>query len=172
MEEIWKTVIYDGEVYEGYEVSNMGRIRSLNYRRTGKIQVMKPTTDTNGYLQARLMRDGKQKICLVHRLVATAFIENSDIENKTEINHIDENKKNNRADNLEWVTHKKNINHGTRNERTAKAISKKICCVETGIVYESTREVERKTGLNHSSISKCCNGKQKTVGGYHWEYVN
>ena len=172
MEEIWKPVTVDGEIYENYEVSNMGRVRSLNYGgRTGVVKMLKPSVRTDGYLQVGLQKGGKQKMCLVHRLVAYAFIENDNPTEKTDINHINEIKTNNRVENLEWVTRKQNTNHGTRNERVAKILSKKVICVETGIIYESTIEVERKTGLDQSSICRCCKGKQKTCGKFHWEYV-
>ena len=174
MEEIWKPVTVDGEIYENYEVSNMGRVRSLNYRHTDKVQVLKPCVSTRGYLLVCLSKNGKRKMCLVHRLVAFAFIEieieNDDTENKTEVNHIDENKTNNRVENLEWCNREQNNNHGTRTERT----SKKVRCVETGEVFESIHEVERKLGLSKGNICECCNGKgnRKTCGGFHWEYVD
>ena len=170
MEE-WRTVVYDGEVFEGYEVSNMGRVRSLNYKGHGKVQELKPFV-TRGYLQVNVCKGGKMKKCYVHRLVAFAFIENDNPIEKTEINHISEDKTDNRVDNLSWVTPKQNINHGTHNERVAKALSKKVKCIETGVVYESTMDVERKLGLTHSNICKCCKGKLKTCGGYHWEYYS
>ena len=168
--EIWRTVIYDGEVFEGYEVSNMGRVRSLNYGgRTGVVKELKPSVNSGGYLLVALYKGRKQKMCYVHRIVAYTFLSNNDIENKTEVNHIDENKTNNKVENLEWCNREQNINHGTRTEQT----SKKVKCVETGIVYESAYEVERKLGLAHNNICCCCNGKNyKTVGGYHWKYVD
>ena len=173
MQEIWKTAVYDGEIYENYEVSNMGRVRSLNYRRTGKIQVLNLRVNNSGYLMVGLRKDGKTKMCLVHRLIAYAFIENNDIENK-EVNHIDENKTNNRVENLEWCNREQNMNHGTRNERMAKTLKnvrgKKIRCVETGEVFESIIEAERKLGLNSGNICTCCSKNYKTCGGYHWMY--
>ena len=50
--------------------------------------------------------------------------------------------------------------------------SKKVLCVETGKVYESIREAERLTGVSHSNISKCCIGKLKSAGGFHWQYID
>lgn len=171
MEE-WRTVVYDDEVFEGYEVSNMGRVRSLNYNKTGKVQVLKPMVNTNGYLRVCLWKGGKLKRYYVHRLVATAFIENDDIENKTDVNHIDEVKTNNRVENLEWCTREYNNNHGTHNERMAKTRSKKVICLETGEVFDSINDVQKKLGLDPSHISKCCKGKQQTCGGFHWMYYS
>ena len=51
-----------------------------------------------------------------------------------------------------------------------KDMSKKVLCIETGIIYESAKDVQRKTGINHGSISQACNGKLKTSGGYHWKF--
>lgn len=56
-------------------------------------------------------------------------------------------------------------------QKNHKAHSKKVLCVETGEIFESTREAQRKTGIDHRNISKVCLGKQKTTGGYHWKYV-
>ena len=163
--EVWKTVVIDGVTYDGYEVSNYGKVRSLNYNRTGKVQELKPCKDRNGYLTVVLCQKDKQRSFLVHRLVACTYIPNP--ENKPTVNHINENKEDNRVENLEWATMKEQVQHGTSLERR----SKKVLCVETGVIYDSTMEVERQTGLSHGNISKCCKGKYKTCGGYHWEYV-
>lgn len=116
MVEEWRTVIYNGEVYNGYEVSNTGKVRSL---KRGKVKEMKLRKNKDGYLYVQLYQ-GKARHCFIHRLVACTFIPNDD-ETKTDVNHIDENKENNSLDNLEWMTHKQNINHGTCIERMAKA---------------------------------------------------
>lgn len=91
----------DIEGYDGmYQVSDLGRVRSLKF---GKVRVLRPGKHRQGYLQVALCQDGKQKSVYVHRLVAQAFIENDD-ESKTDINHINECKSDDRAVNLEWCT--------------------------------------------------------------------
>lgn len=186
MLEIWRTAIYKGETYEGFKVSNLGRILSLNYRNTGKPKLMNPGKRTDGYLQVNLSKNRKSKNCRVHRLVAETFLPNP--ENKPCINHkiegdegktlnmvifnedgsVDEEKST-----IEWATYKENNDYGTRNERAAKTKSKKVLqLTKSGELireWESTRECER-NGFNHGKVSACCNGKQKTHKGFLWEY--
>ena len=85
MIEIWKDVIYDGVIYEGYQVSNLGRVKSLKF---GKERVLRQIKNTDCYLKVNIYKNGKVETFLVHRLVASAFLENS--ENKPEVNHKDE----------------------------------------------------------------------------------
>lgn len=185
--EIWRTVVYDGEIYENYEVSDLGRVRSLNYNRTGEIKVLKQSENTGGYLFLNLYKNQKMKMCLSHRIVAYTFydlIPNDNPTEKTDINHINENKHDNRVENLEWTTHKENINHGTCIERRAKKqtetmsqimsekCGKRVRCIETGIIYETLKIASEETKLDKASISKCCNGKLKSCGGLHWEFVD
>lgn len=172
MKEEWRTVVYDGEIYDNYEVSNMGRVRSLNYNGIkGRVQIMKPQPHTRGYLQIGLRKNGKYKTFTIHSLVANVFLPK--IEGKNEINHIDENKHNNTVENLEWCDRQQNCNYGTKNERKAKTDGKKIKCIETGKIYYSIGQARKEMGLkSRSGISACCSGKQKTAGGYHWEYVD
>ena len=172
--ETWKPIAG----YEGlYEVSNLGRVKSLKY---GKEKILKPGRTHKGYLHVNLCKDGKAKHSNVHRLVAEAFIPNPN--NLQTINHKDENKLNNAADNLEWMSLKDNCNYGTRNKRVAEAQindPKKSNQVQmfdkqTGellATFPSTHEAERITGIAHQSISKCCNGKKKSAGGYIWRYA-
>ena len=163
---IWRNIseIEGFEEYTDYQVSNMGKVRSLKF---GKKKVLKPNVCTNGYLQVGLWNNGKAKYFLIHRLVALAFIPNDNAIKKTEINHINEDKINNCVWNLEWCTHEDNVNYGTRTERT----SKQVLCIELNQIFPSTMEVERELGLAHNSISNCCNGIRKTCGGYHWKYI-
>lgn len=161
-----------------YEVSNFGRVRCTNYNKTGKTRILKLKTHPySGYVSV-LFRFGKNKYPKVHRLVALAFLPNPN--NYPEVNHIDEDKNNNCVWNLEWCTSKHNANWGTRNERCAKARrgkyntknSKRVLCVETGIIYPSASEVQRQLKISNGHISQCCNGKRERAGGYHWEYID
>ena len=182
--EIWRTAVYDDEIYEGlYKVSNLGKILSLNYKRTGKAELLKPGTDKDGYFQVILYKNGEEKTCKVHRLVAETFLENP--ENLPEVNHKDENKKNNfvflnedgsvdkKRSNLEWKNHIDNCNHGTRNERVAKANSKRVLQLslsgELIREWDSTAECGR-NGFNQSAVAKCCRGEQKTHKGFRFMY--
>ena len=171
--EIWRTAVYDGEVYEGlYQVSNLGRILSLNYRRTGRAELMKPGDDSCGYLHVGLSKNKETKWCLVHRLVAETFLPNPD--NLPEINHKDEDKTNNSVENLEWILHKDNCNHGTRNERVAKTQSKKVLQFTLdGVLIREWPSISEcgRNGFYIGNISACCNGKRKSAHSFRWEYA-
>lgn len=115
MEEIWKDI----EGYEGlYQVSNLGRVKSLNYAKQGKEKILKDRISATGYKRVNLSKSGERKTYYVHRLVAETFIPNPN--GYSEVNHKDENKSNNNIDNLEWCTSKYNSNYGTRNERQSE----------------------------------------------------
>lgn len=164
MIEIWK-VIKD---YPDYMVSNLGRVKSLWF---GKEKILKGA-NIKGYLKITLCKEGKQKQYLIHRLVATAFIPNPN--NLPEINHIDEDKTNNRVENLEWCNRSYNVNYGSCTERMAKAKSISIIQFTKNNEFvrrwNSAKEVERELGIHHSIICMCCKGKQKTAYGYKWGY--
>ena len=173
MMEIWKDI----KDYEGlYQVSNLGRVKSLNYRHTGKERILKPGKAINGYLFVILCKDGKKDIFRVHRMVAETFIPNP--ENKPEVNHKSENKTDNRVENIEWIWHKDNCNHGTRNERVSKKLtngklSKPILqLTKSGDFireWPSMMECER-NGFDQGGISNCCRGERKSHKGYKWKY--
>lgn len=185
--EIWKTAVYDGEVYEGlYKVSNFGRILSLNYRNTGKPKLRKPVEIGKGYLRVELYKNGESKTCLVHRLVAETFLPNP--EGKPYINHKiegDEGKKinivifntdgsvNKERTTIEWVTPKENNDYGTRNERAAKTQSKPVLqfTLDGEFVREwpSIQECGR-NGFDKGAVCNCCNGKLPHYKGFKWMY--
>ena len=177
--EIWRNI----SDYPNYQVSNLGRVKSMERKikcnkgyRIVRERILKPYKDKGGYLMVSLWREGKMKKILVHRLVASAFVQNNSLFNN-EINHKDENKSNNCAENLEWCEHIHNINYGTHNERVRKSNtnnpkkSKAVMCIETGDIYPSVNELKRKFGFDNSHISKCCRGKIELAYGYHWCYV-
>ena len=167
--------------YEGYyQISNMGRVKSLNYKRTGKEKIMKVYDGGYGYLYVELYRGGKSKQCLVHRLVATAFCENP--KGYTEVNHISEDKSDNRAENLEWCSRLYNINYGTGSKRSAESRinhpkrSKPLFGINkvSGLILEfpSIAEASRQTGINHGNICECLKGNRKSAGGHIWFYAD
>ena len=168
--ENWKAVVG----YEGlYEVSDLGRVRSLNYNKTGVIQVLKPRASKDGYVRVKLSKEGKAKTLCVHRLVAQAFIPNPD--GLPEVNHKDENPANNCVENLEYCDRSYNINYGTRNEKAAKALSIPVAqYTKSGILvqtYEGIKEAARRTGINRGNIIECCKGKLKSCGSFIWKYA-
>ena len=192
--EEWRTVVYDGEVYEGlYKVSNLGRILSLNYRNTGKPGLMTPSKDKYGYFKIELWKNGERKTCLVHRLVAQTFLPN--LENKPCINHKiegDEGKKinmvffnedgsvNEERTTIEWVTYEENNNYATRNERAGKTntngkCSKKVLQLSlTGDLireWPSTAECGR-NGFNQGHVADCCRGERKSHKGFRFIYAD
>ena len=115
-------------------------------------------------------KNGKRKFVCIHRLVAEAFILN--FENKKCINHKDENPLNNNVSNLEWCDVKYNNIYGNRIKKASNNCKKKVQCIETGIIYDSAKDVEIKLNINHSHISDCCKGKRNKTGGYSWRFVN
>lgn len=185
--EIWRDVVG----YEGtYQVSNMSRVRSIDRiapcRKKGyttitkKGRILNLSTNRLGYKEAHLYnyQEQKERIISVHRLVAFAFIPNPDREHLREINHIDENKANNRVDNLEWCDRAYNTRYGssriraTTNNPNIRRVAQYSKSGELIAKYETIADASRATGLDNSSISKACRGKLKTNGGYIWRYIS
>lgn len=150
--------------WEGlYAITSCGRVWS--YR---KQKFLTPFIDGSGYYNASLYNKGIRKAYKIHRLVAEAFIPNPN--NLTDVNHKDEDKTHNHINNLEWLSHKDNVNYGTNIERMKANMphTVNVLCVETGIEYPSIRDAARQTGLYASNISACINGRAQTTGGLHW----
>ena len=197
MKEVWKDIVG----YEGlYQVSNLGRVKSLPRARKcyadrqyiSKERILKGRPNSKGYLRVQLKNGGKLERRFLHRLVAEAFIPNPS--NKKEVNHIDCVPTNNTAENLEWTTHQENILWAVRCgrfkhlkeersklgklliEKAREAVKRKVCLInENGDVikvYNTLTEACKEYRLDNGSLTKCCQGKQKTCGGYRWRYDN
>lgn len=162
MEE-WKTI----EDYPNYMVSNMGRVKSLNYHRTGVERILKDDKKRNGYLYVVLSKNGKNKKYYIHRLVAQAFLDNPN--NFLEVNHIDEDKTNNKIENIEYCDRSYNMNYGTRNKKSILQFTKEGEFIRK---WDSATQVERELGISQGNISMCCKGKLKTCGGFKWGYAD
>jgi len=182
MEEIWKPI----PGYEAlYEASNFGRVRSLfRYKK-----ILKPSPITNGYLTVELWKNKQRKRIGIHRLVAMCFCENPD--NKPFVNHIDEIKTNNCADNLEWVTHVENCRYGTAIERRTQHLDySKRRINNTGQIeacskpiaqytkdgrfvrnWKSASECARENGWQISNIRRCCKNEYATAYGFVFKEV-
>ena len=163
MVESWHNIFINGK-YSGYSISSFGRVQS-SY--TGKY--LKPGKDRDGYLHVNLYINGKQYQRLVHRLVAEYFIPNPD--KLPQVNHIDEDKENNKVWNLEWVTASENTKHSRHQvESEVQQLDP-----ETGEVintFKSVMEAARQLGIDYGGIGMVCRGKGKTFKGYGWRYTN
>ena len=156
--------------HPNYSVSNDGNVRN---DRTGRI--LTPVKTKNGYLRVGL----DKKLCRIHRLVAKNFLENPN--GLQQINHIDGNKENNKAENLEWCTASQNIIHaqktglkkinyeGIKNPKSVIQMSRDGNMIR---IFESTMDVQRELGFDASNISKACRNVQKSSYGYKWQYAN
>lgn len=175
IEEEWRDVVGYDDMYKGmYQVSNFGRVRSLDRLdsicRCVKGHVLSLRLNNYGYIRVSLTKNGKTNTIPVHRLVAIAFIYNP--ENKRDVNHIDEDKTNNNASNLEWMTQKQNINYGTRNKRASKPI-KVIYQDNTYEIWQSASVFAKEYGnyVAQQNIVKVLKGRRKTHRGLRFEYA-
>ena len=184
IEEIWKDIDWI-EGFEGlYQVSNLGRVKSLDRIITfkdGRIRkfkgkILKQNHDKDGYLMVSLVKNGNYKYVKVHRLVGQAFIKN--IYNKPYIDHIDTDKTNNVFYNLRWVTQKENVNNPitkqhAKNSRPKEKIKlrKKIFCNELNMEFDSLQEAVETLDLNYGHLSECLSGKRKKHKGYTWKFL-
>ena len=179
--EIWKPI----KGYEGhYEISNLGRVRSLDRHiaqktkggvwviKTYKGRILKPGADKDGYFQVSLCKCGKPIQRKVHRLVAEAFI--AKVPGKDIINHIDSNKQNNNYTNLEWCTTSENIKHSYRHGHRMPLHPKGVIQYDKNgnfiKKWKSIKEACRNTGAYPASLSRACK-QNGTSGGYKWRYI-
>lgn len=167
--EIWLPV----KGYEGkYEVSNIGRVRTLKHvislgsrqNKTIMPRIKKLATNNKGYHSALLSKNIK---IYVHRLVATAFIDNS--ENKPQVNHKNGIRNDNRVENLEWCTQSENEVHSYKFLGHKKA--RKIICLNNGKTYASSREASRELCVHTGNIWKVLNGERQHTGGLTFKYA-
>ena len=176
--EVWKPV----NGYEGlYEVSNFGRVRRIFRYGRPYMTLCKPKITKDGYFESTLFKENKPTWIRTHRIVANAFCDNPD--NKPEVNHIDGNKLNNCADNLEWCTSSENQLHAYRTglqSASGGAVTNKkpVKCIELDLIAESLTAMQvllcehgytQSTRLNGLSVAM--NNGSKTYKGLHFEFI-
>ena len=163
MSEEWRTIMGSDGLYS---VSNLGRVMN---NRTGRVLV--PKTLPSGYQRVKVRTDDNKRDKYVHRLVADAFCDHPhgcDV-----VNHIDNDKLNNRADNLEWTTQRGNVIHAMKQGRVKNfPLAQMVAAIKDGEmrVFRSIHEAEVETGCDHKLIGNACRigGSAK---GYKWRYV-
>lgn len=160
--------------YEGlYEVSNTGRVASLNYKHTGKRRALSQKAEVTGYKTVLLYKDGARKTKTVHRIVADAFIPK--IKGMDFVNHKDEVKSNNNVNNLEWCNKAYNNNYGTRKETVFSKLRRPVVAtLKDGSteLYPSVNDAGRSLNKSSSNISAALNGKIKTAYGRVWRWAD
>ena len=184
--EIWKSI----KDYEGlYEVSSIGRVRSLDhFRKNGtngylqKGKILKPSITGDGYWCVALSKNGKAKNFKIHRLMAVAFFDN--FNNKLVINHKDGDKLNNVISNLELCTQSHNIKEAIRlgtkkppclgkfgkEHHRSKAINQYDLQGNFIREWECSMQVQRELGISQNGVIQCCKERRKTAGGFVWKY--
>lgn len=161
MKEEWKEVAG----YPNFEISNMGRLKN---KVTGRIST--GNLNDSGYMRCILYdKDGSRKYTKIHRLVAQAFIPNPD--NLPEVNHIDGDKTNNKVTNLEWVSHKRNMEHLYETKEVKHIKAQPVLCVETNKIFPSVRKAAEAVGVNKQRVCDAIHIPNRTAAGYHWKYA-
>ena len=173
-EEIWKPIEGDEEYYS---VSNKGRVKSNDrkvwngfgyYLKKERIlkNVLNPST---GYYHVVLCNgNGDKNTYTIHKLVAEAFVEGYSKE--LIVNHKDENKANNNANNLEWCTYKYNNEYNGKHKKSCKPVIQYDKNMNFINVFESAREASRILKIQYKNISACCRGLRNSCGGYKWKF--
>lgn len=166
--EVWKDI----EGFEGlYQVSNYGRIKSLHARKgTGKL-IMKPK-NSRGYQVIKLAGRNGKKFFSIHRLVAKTFMPNP--HNLPCVNHKNENKADNRVENLEWCSVRYNNMFGTRTKRVKEKVAKPILQYDLNGNFikrhESICDAGKELNISIGNISQCLHKRYKQANGYVFMY--
>ena len=185
MVETWKVI--DG--YENYEVSDLGRVRSLDRPehwngviRQRKGRMLRQQHNKQGYKLVALFKNGIAKRILVHRLVAFAFPEIcGEYFEGAQINHKDEIRDNNVAWNLEWCTCKYNHEYGSHDQKMIESLRHNRLCkkvyqydIDGNLMKEwtSTKEIFRILGYDPGNIANVCRGLKNTSHGFIWHYAS
>lgn len=168
-EEVWKDIIG----YEGlYQVSNFGNVKSLGNNFTRKERLLKLSPQSKGYLTVVLQKNGKRKTTLVHRLVAEYFIPNLD--KKLQVNHINGIKTDNRVENLEWVSHRENLDHAIKNNLTLKGEENPNSKLKDVDVIKIHSLLQK--GVTTKELSESYNVSYSTIDGIrkntYWKHLN
>lgn len=151
--------------FPNYTINEIGEV----FNEKGK--QLKPEVSNAGYYRVSLSKPGvSHKRLSVHRLVAEAFADNPN--NYSQVNHINENKTDNRKENLEWCTPLQNLNHSHVIDKASIAKFTKVKCETTGEVFDSIKEASEKYSLSHPNIIACCKGRRKTTGKKKWSYTD
>lgn len=158
--ETWRDMVG----HPNYRISSCGRVMRKD---NGRIH--NGSKNNKGYIRFDLCEYGKRFVISAHRAVAEAFILKE--KGKYQVNHKDGNKENNTVENLEWCTQKENTRHAFTVLGVKPINRKKVRCIETGVVYDSAMDAERRTGISNSQINQCCKGKRKTAHKMRWEYA-
>lgn len=186
--EIWKSI----ENFERYyEVSNLGRVRSLDRSVKSAIvhnesvmrrsRVLKTNKKRNGYLSVVLSKECKPTTVTVHKLVATAFIDKPK-QDKLQVNHKNLDKTDNRVTNLEWCDSFANQRHA-RQMKPWSSYTKRIVCVELRKEFPSSYQAAQwlnETYFGHSKsivtmshkIRYVCRGEKEIAFGFHWKDIS
>lgn len=161
--EIWKPI----ENYPDYIVSNQGNVKSL---KNNQERLMKGSRDKDGYYFIGLYNNGIRKFYAIHKLVAEAFLPNT--ENKPCIDHINTDKNDNRVENLRWCTQKENLNNPLSFKKRFRPVLQ--FDTEGNFInkWESIKDAQVGLNIISKNISCCCKQKVKLVGGYIWRYYD
>lgn len=158
----WITV--DG--YPNYRVNDDGLVQS---KARGEWRDLKPGFDRYGYPRVDLYNNGRHSSKHIHQLVAKAFVDGYD--ESLQVNHINGDKNDNRASNLEWVTCGDNLRHAY-NEHLNFGPRKSVRVLETNAVYASEKECAIAVGGCISGVNGCLKRRRSTHKGFHYEYVD